>query len=125
MDTTMTFQAFQALPLDDRLEVLFQQTVPMIGGKDVDSVTPRYSEEEFARRGDALYENVVRPQLKKKDKGKFVAIDIETGSYVVDGNQLRALDRLHARVPGAQPWLVRVGSPYVHRFGRHQLRGRT
>lgn len=42
----------------------------------------RYSKEEkeeFARRGDAIYEKKIRPHLKPGDKGKYVAIDIETG----------------------------------------------
>jgi hypothetical protein len=82
----------------------------------------RYPKEEFARRGDALYETHVRPNLKPEDDGKFVAIDIETGAYEVDAEQLAALDRIHARVPGAQPWLVRIGARYVHRFGGHRLR---
>ena len=42
---------------------------------------PRYSKEEFARRGDAIYESELRPVLEKGDEGKFVAIDIETGAY--------------------------------------------
>ena len=36
----------------------------------------RYSKEEFARRGDAIYESAVRPNLSPEDTGKFVAIDI-------------------------------------------------
>jgi hypothetical protein len=77
----------------------------------------RYPKDEFARRGDEIYERDIKPQLKAKDKGKIVAIDIETGEYEIDPDEMAACDRLHARIPGAQPWLVRVGSPYVHRFG--------
>jgi 23S rRNA maturation mini-RNase III len=35
----------------------------------------RYSKEELARRGDANYEQEVRPQLKADDQGKFAALD--------------------------------------------------
>jgi hypothetical protein len=42
---------------------------------------PRYSKEEFARRGDAIYEKDILPKLTAKDAGKFLAIDIETGQY--------------------------------------------
>jgi hypothetical protein len=41
----------------------------------------RYSKEEFARRGDAIYEADVLPRLTAADEGKFVAIDIETGNF--------------------------------------------
>jgi len=42
---------------------------------------PRYSKEEFARRGDEIYERELRTILEKGNEGKFVAIDIETGAY--------------------------------------------
>jgi hypothetical protein len=83
---------------------------------------PRYSKEEFARRGDAIYERDIQPHLKKTQNGHFVVIDIETGAYEVDANELAASDRLLARVPGAQIWLRRVGSRYARRFGS---RGRS
>ena len=78
---------------------------------------PRYSKEEFARRGDALYDDHIRLVLGEGNEGKFVAIDIETGAYEVDGDEVVASDRLLARVPDAQVWLKRIGSRYVRRFG--------
>lgn len=78
---------------------------------------PRYSKEEFARRGDAIYERDIHPVIEKDDEGKFVAIDIETGAYEVDVDEQTASDRLAARVPGAQVWLRRVGSRHARRFG--------
>lgn len=86
------------------------------------STKRRYSKEEFARRGDAIYENDVRPRLKPEDDGKFVAIDIESRMYEIDEDELTAGDKLNARVPDAQIWLVRVGSRYVHRFGGRERR---
>jgi len=78
---------------------------------------PRYPKEEFARRGDEIYERDIRPSLEAGDEGKFVVIDIETGAYEIDKEELAASDRLLARHPNAQIWLVRVGSRYVRRFG--------
>jgi hypothetical protein len=78
---------------------------------------PRYSKEEFAQRGDAIYERDVRPAVGAANEGDFVAIDIESGAYEVDADEQAASDRLLARVPGAQVWLRRVGSPYARRFG--------
>jgi hypothetical protein len=84
----------------------------------------RYSKEEIARRGDEIYERKVRPQLKPADKGRFVAIDIESGDYEIGDKELDAIHRLHARVPDSQTWLVRVGSRYVYRFGGRTMRGK-
>ena len=81
------------------------------------SVQRRYPKDEFARRGDAVYEQVVRPRLTPADTGKFAAIDIETGEYEIDEDELTACRRLRARVPESQTWLVRIGSRYVHRYG--------
>ena len=80
---------------------------------------PRYSKDEFARRGDAIYENHLCAQLEKGNEGKFVAIDIDSGAYEIDGDELAASDRLTARFPNAQIWLRRIGSRYAHRFGSY------
>ncbi len=81
-----------------------------------------YSKEEFARRGDALFESEVRPHLNPADKGKFAAIDIETGEYELASHELEAGDRLRARLPSAQIWMVRVGERSVRRFGGRSRR---
>jgi len=79
--------------------------------------SPRYSKDEFARRGDAIYERDVEPKMAESAKGMFAAIDIETGSYEVDADELTASDRLVARLPEAQIWVRRIGSRYTRRFG--------
>jgi len=78
---------------------------------------PRYSKEEFARRGDEIYEREVRPQVGPSDEGKFVVIEIDTGVYEIDEDELAASDRLLARNSDAQLWITRVGSRYARRFG--------
>lgn len=83
-------------------------------------LTPRYNKEEFARRGDEIYERDILPKLKTEDNGRFVAIDIETGDYEIDREELAATDRLFARHPEAQIWLRRIGSRYLYRFGYHR-----
>ena len=78
---------------------------------------PRYSKDEFATRGDDIYETQVRSQVEEGNQGKIVAIDIETGDFEVDKSEIAACDRLEARRPDAQIWLVRIGSRHVRRFG--------
>jgi hypothetical protein len=79
--------------------------------------SPRYSKEEFARRGDEIYEREVLPRLTSEDEGKYALIDIETGDYEIDRDELAASDRLFARRPDAQIWFRQVGSRYARRFG--------
>ena len=80
---------------------------------------PHYSKEEFARRGDEIYERDVRPRIEAGDEGKFVVIDIDTEAYVIDEDELAASDRLCVRNADAQLWVTRVGSRYARRFGLH------
>jgi hypothetical protein len=82
---------------------------------------PRYSKEEFARRGDEIYEFQVRPQVEENNHGKIVAIDIETGAFEVADTPMVAVDRLYEREPDAQPWVIRIGHRAVFRFGSRSL----
>lgn len=78
------------------------------------------SDEEFARRGNAIFEERVRPNVDvDEEKHKFVAIDIGTGEYEVDESEVDATDRLIERHPGAEGriWLRRVGYEHAHRLG--------
>jgi hypothetical protein len=78
---------------------------------------PRYSKEEFAQRGDEIYESQVRSQVEEGNHGKIVAIDIETGAFELAKDSLTASDQLLAQYPDAQIWFVRIGHRAVHRIG--------
>ncbi len=91
---------------------------------------PRYSKEEFARRGDEIYQSQIRSQVEEGNDGKIVAIDIETAAFEVADNTIlhrrgsanEATDRLYARYPDAQPWVIRIGHRAVYRFGSRSLK---
>ncbi|HEY2414699.1 MAG TPA: hypothetical protein VGI40_20810 [Pirellulaceae bacterium] len=78
---------------------------------------PRYSKEEFARRGDAIYDREIAPRLEDPNRGEFVSIDIESGAFEIDGDEIAATKRLRARISDAQVWFRRVGSKFARRFG--------
>jgi hypothetical protein len=80
-----------------------------------------YTKEEFARRGNEIYESQVRPQVEEGNHGKIVAIDIETGAFELAKDTMTASDRLLERYPDAQIWCVRIGHKGVHRFGVGRL----
>ena len=83
---------------------------------------PRYSKEEFARRGDEIYQCQVRAQVEDGNHGKIVAIDIETGAFEVADDLLAASKRLLAKVADPQTWFIRIGHPAVDHFGARSLR---
>lgn len=78
--------------------------------------TPR-SPEELARLGAEVFDRRIRPTLRPEDDGKFVALDVGTGEYEIDLDDYAAVTRLRARVPGADVWLARAGSPATCRIG--------
>ena len=82
------------------------------------------SDEEFARRGNEIFEKDVLPDIDDPEaKARHVVvIDIETGKYEVSEGPIRARDatqRLLERCPEAKGriWTRRVGSPVAHRLG--------
>jgi hypothetical protein len=83
---------------------------------------PRYSKEEFARRGDEIYESQVRPRVEEGNYGKIVAIDIETGAFEVADDIVTASEHLLARLPDAQTWFIRIGHQAVYHFGARSLK---
>ena len=78
--------------------------------------SPR-SPEELARLGGEAFERCVRPSLRPEDDGKFVAVDVVSGEYEIDADDYAAVTRLRARVPAADIWLARAGSPATCRIG--------
>jgi hypothetical protein len=78
---------------------------------------PRYSREEFARRGEEIFERDIRSRLGAARAEDFVLIDVETGDYEIDPADIVALHRLLARRPDAQVWMRRVGSRSAYRLG--------
>jgi peptide subunit release factor RF-3 len=83
---------------------------------------PRYSKEEFAQRGDALYDSQIRSQVEEGNHGKIVAIDIETGTFEIADSIVTASEHLLAKVPDAQTWFIRIGHQAVYHFGARSLK---
>ncbi len=70
---------------------------------------PRYSSDEIAQHGQALYDQQIRTQVETYHKGKFLVLDIETGNYEIDADELAALRRAKAKNPDAALYILRVG----------------
>ena len=87
------------------------------------SRTRRYSKEEFVRRGEEIFEQQIRSKVEGEDPRSFVLVDIETGDFEVDADEMAASSRLLARRPEAQVWMRRVGSQVSRRLGRRRSEG--
>jgi hypothetical protein len=68
-----------------------------------------YAREEIARLGEEIYHQSIRDQVMPHQKGKFLVLDIETGDYEVDEDDLQAEKRLRSRRPHGVLYGMRVG----------------
>lgn len=82
---------------------------------------PRLSSDEIADRGQELFERKIRSSLAPGARGSFLVLDVETGDYELDRDELAALQRARARRPGAPLYVVRIGYPTAYRLGRGAL----
>ena len=79
----------------------------------------KYSPEEVESRGEAIYEQQIRPKVEAQHKGKFLVLDVETGEYEIDDDDLAATKRVLANRPDAVLYGLRIGYPAAYRLGGH------
>ena len=84
---------------------------------------PRYTSHEVATKGEEIYAQQLKEKLEPTHTGKFLVIDVDTGSYEIDADEVAALQRAMARNPHGARYLKRIGHPVAHRLGgRNQAR---
>ena len=76
-----------------------------------------YSQGSIAARGEAIYHQRLREKVESNHKGKFLTIDIETGNYEIDADEVVSSIRLLEKHPEAVLYCLRIGFPAAHRIG--------
>ena len=70
--------------------------------------------EEFTKKGKAIYKKL---QLGfKKNKGKIVAIEVDSGNYFIGEDELDAAQKARSKFPDKIFVFFRIGYPVVHKF---------
>lgn len=77
---------------------------------------PRYSMEEFERRGAELYETKLRAKVETGNLGRLLFIDIESGDYALADDELEGAQVLIDKNPDAQIWCLRIGHVAVSSY---------
>ena len=72
---------------------------------------PRYSTDDIVARGKEIYDNQLREKLEPEHRGEFLVIDIETGDYEIDKDDLKASLRAKRRRPDGARYGMRIGFP--------------
>ena len=66
-----------------------------------------------------MYVQQIRDKVDPKHKGKFLVIDIETGDYKIDVDDLGATQQLLATHPNAVIYGLRIGFPTAYLMRLH------
>ena len=77
----------------------------------------KYTPEEVESRGEATYAKRIRDKVDPEHRGKFLVIDIESGDYEMDADDLTATQQLLATHPHAVIYGLRIGFPTAYRIG--------
>ena len=79
---------------------------------------PRFSAEEVKQRAEEIYAQSLRQRLETDENiGKVLVIDVETGDYEVDTDEIAATHRALEKHPGAALWGLRIGYDVMHALG--------
>lgn len=72
---------------------------------------------EIAKVGQERYDRDIRTKIEPLHNGRFLVMDVTTGEYEIDDDDLTASDRLLDRSPQALLYGVRIGYPAAYRIG--------
>lgn len=77
----------------------------------------------MGRRAKVVYDTHIKDRIQPEDKGKYLVIDLETGEFELDDDDLAASMRAFQKNPsGKQRYCVRIG----HRVtGHFRFNGRA
>jgi hypothetical protein len=78
---------------------------------------PRYSADETVQRAEDLYKQRLRQQVETEHRGRYIAIDIETGEYEISDDYHAAAHAILSRKPEAAIGVLCIGYPAVGRIG--------
>lgn len=71
--------------------------------------------DSFFEEGERLFKKL-NARLGKKHKGKILAIEAESGEYILGEDEVSVAKEARARFPGKVFGFFRIGYPVVHKF---------
>lgn len=77
----------------------------------------REDEVRYLKKGERLYQRL-RVKLEKDHAGKVLAINPESGEYVIGFDELDAARKAQKRFPGKLLDYFRIGEDVMHKFRR-------
>ncbi len=84
---------------------------------DMTAAKARLTPDEIADRGEAIYRERLRAQVREGNVGKYLVIDIDSEDYEIGEEHLPTAKRLRARHPDASLYGMRIGYRAAVSFG--------
>lgn len=84
------------------------------GGENMAQAT---SNKDIARRGQEIYESRIRALVEAEHKGKFLVLDVNSGDYEIDAEDIAAMKRARAKHPEAVFYIARIGFSSAYHLG--------
>ena len=75
-----------------------------------------YQPGEISSLGEAIYQKKIKHLVEPYENGKFIVIDVESGSYEIDEQDVVASSRLRERRPNAVTYGVIIGCRVPYRL---------
>jgi hypothetical protein len=72
---------------------------------------------EIEALGEAIYANKIPSNVESSNIGWFLVLDVDSGDYEIDKEDVIATKRLLARLPETTVYGLRVGYPSAYRLG--------
>ena len=76
-----------------------------------------YTIDEICDRAKKIYKEQIKHLVEPEHNGKFIVIDVETGDYEIDEDEIAADERLYERQPKAVGYLGKIGCEAAYRIG--------
>lgn len=71
---------------------------------------------EFAQKGEEIYKQRILPEISEEQlKGKFIAIEVDSGKYFIDDLDIKAITRGRREFPGKIFYVKRIGYRAVYK----------
>ncbi len=83
----------------------------------------RPTAQQVATRGREIYEQQLRGLLEPENTGKFLVIDIETGEYEIDEDDMTASMRTYQKRPDGVRYGMRISYPDADTLRSSQTAG--
>lgn len=74
-------------------------------------------EDPIASMGEAIYATKIRDEVEDEHLGKYIVINVKTGEYEIDADDVAAVRRAKARFGPDDLYTMRIGHTAAYRLG--------